>query len=566
MKGVTVSEEDLQSAPIGIVGGGPVGMMLALFLARHGVRSVLFNIEERSRWQPKGNTHNARTMEHYRRLGFSAAVRAMGLPQDHPTDVAYFTRYSQEELARLKMPTPAQRLATVAASPRTDQVPEPIHRANQMYVEAFLFERVAAEKHITLRFGWRADAMVQDADGVRLSAERVAGGAGERWRVQYLVGCDGGQSVVRRALGIRYGGFETLQQEFMGGRMIATYLRLPTLMGEVIGRHRRAWQYTCINPGQRSVLVSLNGVDEFLLFIKAPDPDVAPDDAAIRGLVQRAAGVALPVEVLSHNPWTAGVALVAERFGAGRMMLAGDAVHLFTPTGGFGFNTGIDDAANLAWKLAAMVQGWGGPSLLATYEPERRPIAIRNTTAARALAIAVGTMPVVATLEEASPEGEAARRRLGDYLSATLGEEFASLGVQLGARYDGSAIVAEDGAPPADDTVVYRPSSVPGGRAPHFWADDGRGPGSSLFDRLGVGFTLLCLGRKEPDAGGLARAAETAGIPLAVLHLPDDEARALYDRDFALIRPDQHVAWRGNTLPDAADRLLAHVTGAAGTR
>jgi 2-polyprenyl-6-methoxyphenol hydroxylase-like FAD-dependent oxidoreductase len=557
-----MTQEDLRSAPVGIVGGGPVGMMLALFLARHGVTSVLFNIEERTRWQPKGNTHNSRTMEHYRRLGIGAAVRAMGLPPDHPTDVAYFTRYSQPELARIRMPTPAEKLATLAASPRTDQVPEPIHRANQMYVEAFLHERVAAEKRITLRFGWRAHEMAQDAQGVSVAAERVAPGARERWRVQYLVGCDGGQSVVRRALGIRYGGFETLQQEFMGGRMIATYLRLPTLVDAVIGRDRRAWQYTCINPGQRSVLVSLDGGDEFLLFTKPPDPDIAPDDAAIRAYVERAAGVALPVEVLSHNPWTAGVALVAERFGAGRMLLAGDAVHLFTPTGGFGFNTGIDDAANLAWKLAAMVQGWGGAGLIPTYEPERRPIAIRNTTAARTLAIAVGGMPVVPTLEADTQEGAAARRQLGHYLGATLGEEFASLGVQLGARYDGSAIVVADGAPPADDPVAYRPSSVPGGRAPHFWIDGGRGLGSSLYDRLGVGFTLLCLGRTPPDARALAHAARAAGIPLAILHFPDAEARALYERDFALIRPDQHVAWRGNALPDAPDRLLARVTGA----
>ncbi|HZT51589.1 MAG TPA: FAD-dependent monooxygenase [Stellaceae bacterium] len=557
-----MADLERQRAPVGIVGGGPVGMMLALFLARYGVRSVLFNIEEHTRWHPKGNTHNSRTMEHYRRLGLSAAVRRMGLPHNHPTDVAYFTRYADWEVARLGMPSEAERMARVAASARTDQVPEPIHRANQMYVEAFLYERVKATPLVVNRFGWRATGMTQDDAGVDLDAERAAGGAAERWRFQYLVGCDGAHSLVRRALGIRYAGFENLRQEFMGGRMIATYLRLPTLIGGVIPPARRAWQYTAINPGNRNVLVTLDGAGEYLLFTRQPDPSVPADDEAVRQAVVRTAGVALPVEVLGHRPWTAGVAVVAERFGERRVMLAGDSAHLFTPTGGFGFNTGIDDTANLAWKLWALVEGWGGPGLLATYEPERRPIAVRNTTAARELAIAVGTLPVTEFLEERSPRGDAARKTLGDYLSSALGEEFASLGVQLGARYDGSRIVAEDGAPPSDDPATYRPSSVPGGRAPHIWLGAGRGLGDSLFDRLGLGFTLLCLGRTPPDCGALLQAARARGIPLEVLHLPDEEARDLYERDLALIRPDQHVAWRGNTPPSGPDALLARVTGA----
>jgi len=550
-------------APIGIVGGGPVGMMLALFLARYGVASVLFNREEHTRFHPKGSTHNARSMEHYRRLGFSTQVRGMGLPADHPTDVAYFTRLGGYELARIRMPTEAERMAVVAASPTTHQVPEPIHRANQMYVEKFLHDRVIAEPLVTRRYGWRVAAMLQDKDGVDVTAERSDGTAAENWRFQYLVGCDGGQSFVRRALGFRYGGFENLQQKFMGGRMLANYLRIPTMLPQVIGRDRRAWQYTVINDEQRMVLVSLNGEDEFLLFSRAPDPDTVPDDDAVRRYLQSATRTSVPIEVLGHTPWTAGVALVAERFGAGRVMLAGDAVHLFTPTGGFGMNTGIDDTANLSWKLAAMVQGWGGAGLVATYEPERRPIAVRNTTAARALAVTIGEMPAGPTLDQDSPEGEAARQQLGAFLAASLGEEFASLGVQLGARYDGSAIIAEDGAPPADDAITYVPSSVPGGRAPHLWLDAGRGIGSSLYDRLGLGFTLLCLGREARDAAAFAAASRARAIPLDILSIADDAARDLYERDFVLIRPDQHVAWRGNRMPDAPEQLLERVIGAA---
>jgi len=544
---------------VGIVGGGPVGMMLALLLERHGVHSVLFNAEETSRWHPKGSTHNSRTMEHYRRLGLSPAVRQVGLPWDHPTDVAYFTRLTGWELGRIKLPTEADKMAAVAASAKIDPVPEPIHRANQMYVEKLLFDRVGQSPMITRRFGWRVNSMRIEADGVSIGAERVADGAREDWRFAYLVGCDGGQSLVRRTLGFRYSGFDTLEQEFMGGRMIATYLRMPTLLPEVIGRDRRAWQYTILNPGGRMVLVSLDGAAEYLLFTRAPDPSVAPDDGAIIRHVPVAAGAAVTVSVLGHNPWTAGAALVAERFGEGRVILAGDSIHLFTPTGGFGMNTGLDDAANLAWKLAALAQGWGGPHLLATFEPERRPIAIRNTGMARGLAERAGRMPVTPDLEADTASGAAARARLSEFLATTLGEEFASLGVQLGARYDGSRIVVADGAPPADDPFVYRPSSVPGGRAPHVWLGRGRSIGDSLYDRLGLGFSLLAFG--SADTRAIEAAAQERGVPLAVLRLDDAEARALYERDLVLIRPDQHVAWRGNALPAECGPLLARVTG-----
>src|SRR5690242_12405567 len=158
------------TTPVAIVGGGPVGMMLALFLDRHGVRSVVFNSEPDVRFHPKGSTHNARTMEHYRRLGLAETVRALGLPQDHPTDVAYFTRFNGFELARLRMPTSAEKRAAVASSPKTSQIPEPIHRANQMYVERALFAAVRSRPNITVRFGWTVESLSQDAEGVSLRA------------------------------------------------------------------------------------------------------------------------------------------------------------------------------------------------------------------------------------------------------------------------------------------------------------------------------------------------------------------------------------------------------------
>jgi 2-polyprenyl-6-methoxyphenol hydroxylase-like FAD-dependent oxidoreductase len=554
-------DPEAPARPVAIVGGGPVGLVLALFLDRYGVRSVVFNSDDGSRQHPKGSTQNARTLEHFRRLGISAEIRKLGLPADHPTDVAYFTRFNAWELCRIRMPSEAEKMRGVAAASATNQVPEPLLRANQMYVETFLLDHARTRANIVLRFGWEVDQLKADTDGVTLQAEKVAAGKRERWRARYVVGCDGARSFVRRTLGAVYRGFDALQQAYMGGRMVASHVRAPTLLRHCLG-NRRGWQYWSINPERQMMLGALNGEDEYLVFTQQSEPGHAPGDVMIADMIFRAAGASLPLKILGHRPWTAGVALVSERFGEGRVLLAGDAVHLFTPTGGFGMNTGIDDAANLSWKLAAVLQGWGGPDLLSSYEIERKPIAVRNTIAARELAKRMASIPISPQMENVGADGEAARQKAGAHL-ATFGETFASIGVQLGARYDGSPIVAEDGPAPADDFIRYAPSSVPGGRAPHVWLDTGRGRGSSLYDRLGAAFTLLRLGATRIDTTALEDAARAAAIPLKVLDIGGEAARDLYDRDLALIRPDQHVAWRGNAMPDDPRNLWARLTSAS---
>ena len=240
-----------------------------------------------------------------------------------------------------------------------------------------------------------------------------------------------------------------------------------------------------------------------------------------------------------------------------RVLLGGDAVHLFSPTGGLGYNTAVEDAVNLGWKLAAPLKGWGGAGLLASYETERMPVARRNTGFARRFADSVGLYQVPGNLEEESAAGAAARRAAGEYFLGHARAEFDIPGVTFGARYDGSPVIAPDGAPPPDEPNVYVPSAVPGGRAPHLWLGGGR----SLYDELGFEFTLLRLGPTAPDGAALAHAAETRGVPLAVLGVAGEEARDLYQADLALIRPDQIIAWRGNRLPADCGALLAAVTG-----
>jgi len=545
------------SRQIVIVGGGPVGMLLALNLAAIGTRSVLIDSGLRPRQHPKGSTQNSRTMEHYRRLGFVERIRRLGLPPDHKTDVAYYTSLSGYELARLPMPSERDKLAARDAAPAHDQVVEPIFRCNQMHVEAELFDIVHECPWVETRYGWTCTDWREDADGVTAEIEEASTGRRETLSGSHLAGCDGGHGIVRRKLGVSYLGATPEAQPYLGGPMVSTYLRAPDLHATA---RDVCWQYWVVNQHVRSNIVSVDGKSEFLFNTRLERPDQQLDPDAIAAMFRQTAGCDIGVQYLSHQTWTAGQAFVASSFGGGRVWMAGDAVHLFTPTGGFGMNTGVDDAANLGWKLAAMAQGWGGPRLLASYEDERRPIAYRNTGAAKALAINVGRTPVQAEIGETTPAGEAARRAAAEYLRGG-GEEFASLGVQLGARYDGSPIVVPDAAPPADDLIRYRPSAAPGGRAPHAWTGGGRSLGDSLFDRFAPGFTVLRLGPNPPSADALRGAFAARGVPATVVDVPDAAARDLYERDLAVVRPDQHVAWRGNADPPDADAVVSRITG-----
>jgi 2-polyprenyl-6-methoxyphenol hydroxylase-like FAD-dependent oxidoreductase len=546
----------MRSIPVCIVGGGPVGMNLALNLNALGVRSILVNTDPETLQQPRGSTQNSRTMEHYRRLGLARDIRKLGLPPDNPTDVTYSTRTNGWELARISMPSESEKMRRVHAAPTTDQVPEPILRCNQMYVESYLLTHLKTVANVELRFGSRCLDWTEQPDGVTVQIEDLASGALETISCSYLVGCDGGQSFVRRKLGIHYSGEAGAKNlAYLSGMMVSTHLFCPDffkLFAGILG-----WQQWTVNASLRCNMVILNGRDELILLSQLPSIDRKPDDSLISQRFVSAVGQPVDFKILGHWTWTPGRALVADSYGRGRVVLAGDSVHLFTPTGGFGMNTGVDDVANLAWKLAALVQGWGGSKLLASFEAERRPIGIRNTSAAKYFSRNVGSLPVASEIEEDSERGALAREETGRILQ-TFTEEFASLGIQLGARYDGSPIVIADGtAPPPDDPFKYIPSACPGGRAPHAWLPDR----TSLFDHFGPGFTLLLLPGRSDDGEAIAAAALKNNIPLTRYHVDLPEIRDLYGAGMALIRPDQHVAWRGDGSPEQPAATLRTVIG-----
>ncbi|MBC41620.1 MAG: hypothetical protein CML19_05225 [Pusillimonas sp.] len=259
-------------------------------------------------------------------------------------------------------------------------------------------------------------------------------------------------------------------------------------------------------------------------------------------------GVGAPVEaqILSHGAWTAGHSLVADHMQKGRVFIGGDAAHLFTPTGGLGYNTAVEDAVNIGWKMAAVIKGQAGQALLETYELERRPLAIRNTAYAKTFADSLGLYAPVPEIEDDTSAGQKAREQAGKYLQAHGQAEFNIPGITFGGRYDASPAIVPDGsAPPPDSANEYIATACPGGRPPHCWLSSEQ----SLYDTFGFEWTLLCMNADNVYTDEFQNEAQRRGLDLKVVSIP--QARHLYEADFALIRPDQIVAWRGNETQSA---------------
>ena len=540
--------------PILIAGGGPVGMMLALDLGIRGVDYMLINDQPTTRTHPQAGTINARTMEHFRRVGLSDAVRKTGLPMDHPADSIYVTRIAEFELLRHELPTLREKIGNPGPWGETRLTPEPIHRSNQLHFEPLMYERINSYDCSDIRFGWRLVSFEDKEDYVAAEIEEIETGHIERVTCEYLAGCDGARGPVRRGLDIKYSGRSSSEDAFYDGRMLSIYVKSKEIAGAA--SMKNAWHYWTINTKGRTDFITLNGEGEYMVLAEVRS-EAPLEELDVRGMVSNAVGADVEFEVVSAKEWLAGLAIVADNFQRGRVLLAGDAVHLFTPSGGFGFNTGADDAANLGWKLAAVVQGWAPPSLLDSYELERRPIGIRNTNVSGRYARMIAKLEFDETIEQDSEAGKHARKVLSKELHH-FKEEFASIGIVLGARYDGSPIIVSDGtSPPEDDPAVYIPSGTPGGRTPHYWI----GEKTSLYDELGTWFTLLRMGKDNPDTSSLEETAKELGIPLTVLAVEEDGIRELYEQPLALVRPDQHLAWRGDEVPSDPVGLLKTVTG-----
>jgi len=530
--------------PVLIVGAGPVGLALAGDLGWRGIECLLVEQTDGSIYQPRMDLVGIRTMEFCRRWGLVGAVEASPYPRDLPQDNVYVTSLAGWELGR-------ERMATLDAAKPPPESPQRRERCPQNMFDPILRDFAAAQPGVTMRYRTRLVSFTQDSDAVTAEVED-ASGARERIRAQYLAGCDGGRSLVRETLGIG-----------MVGTAALTYttnviFRCPGLVS--LHDKGRAYRFIILGPeGTWSTIVAINGTDQWRFSIIGGNEPREYTMEEIQALIRRAVGRDFDYQILTAMPWVRRE-LVAERYGAGRVFMAGDAVHMLSPTGAFGMNTGIQDAVDLSWKLAAVLQGWAGPHLLASYDAERRPIGHRNVREAAANFRRMTSPRPGLSILDPSPAGDAFRRALGAEFSAIMRHEWFTLGVHLGYRYVDSPICCSDGtrAPP-DEPNKYVPSAVPGCRAPHVWL----APNRSTLDLFGKGFALLGFGADRADIEALVTAAGARGVPLAFSAIDHAEAAALYERKLVLVRPDGHVAWRGDRAPEDALAVIDRIRGAA---
>jgi 2-polyprenyl-6-methoxyphenol hydroxylase-like FAD-dependent oxidoreductase len=532
--------------PVLIVGGGPVGLALAGELGWRGVACTLIEQGDGTITTPKMNEVNIRSMELCRRWGIADAVHACPSPPDYPLDVAFVTSLSGYELGRIPRP-PRMHQQPDSHSPVRLQV------CSQMWFDPILQRFARSFAHVKLCYRTQLESFTASERGVLAETVDLATGARKQIEARYLVGCDGASSMVRDALGIALDG-KTL------GHPVHLYFRAPGLL-QACGRKPATFFVTVDRGGVWSnvrIIDPMNAM--WRLMVLDVGGAVSPECIDREHYLRRALGRSFAVEWLGTSVWTRR-SVVAQRYAQGRVFLAGDAAHQLSPTGALGMNTGIADAADLGWKLAAVLSGWGGEHLLSSYEAERRPIGIRNVGMSAEFYVDHGKLgDELATIENDNAAGALARARMGEALVRGVGRMFRTTGLQIGYRYENSPICVDDGTPPgADDPEVFVPSTRPGSRAPHAWIGDGR----SMLDLYGTAFVLLRLGAGAPDASALEAAAAVRNVPLTIIAVTEPDAVRLYQRRLVLVRPDGHVAWRADAMPSDPAAVIDTVRGAA---
>jgi len=526
-----------------VVGAGPVGLTLAVDLGRRGVRCTIIEQKPAPAKLPKMERCNARTMEIYRRMGIVEQVRAAGLPAHCPMDVFIVTSLIEPPLLHLPYPSVDEARAQIAARNDGSLPLEPYQLISQYTLEPLLKSIAETLPAVTVRYGCTFVSFAQSPDSVAAQVEN-ADGSVAHITARYLVGCDGGTSAVRRQLGIKLAGEANLMQFRQAlFRCDDLYERIP--IGK--GRHYH------VADGRATFLIVQDDTRHFTLHA------TVESDAEMAAMFEKTVAMPVDYEMLYAGQWKQNL-LLAERYAAGRVFLAGDAVHLVIPTGGLGMNSGVGDAVDLAWKLAAVLAGWGGPGLLAAYEIERRQVGERNVAASTFASRGrrAWRAEYRPCIRDNTPEGAAARAHLARVADREQRKSNEMIGAELGYRYVGSPIIwPGSGEGPAHDVFNYVPTTWPGARLPHVWLKDG----TPLHDRLGDGYTLLRLDGARADTATFERALRATGAPLEVLDVDDETARAVYGRDLLLLRPDLHVVWRGDRAPEEPERLAAIVTG-----
>ena len=535
-----------------IVGAGPVGLTLAADLGLRGVRCTLVEQKEAPQFLPKMERCNARTMEIFRRMGLAGSIRAAGLPAHCPMDVFIVTSIVEPPLVHLPYPSVAEAEKAIAASTDASMPLEPYQLISQYTLEPLLKSVVEKLPGVTVRYGTEFLDFTENPNGV--TARLRNGGSTTEICALYLAGCDGGASPIRKQLGIDLkgeGNLLELRQALY--RCDELYERIP--IGK--GRHYH------IADARHTFLILQDSTRHFTLHA------VVEQDCDMVAHFAKTIVMPLPFEMINCGAWRQNL-LVADRYGSGsRVFLAGDAVHLMIPTGGLGMNTGCGDAIDLSWKLAATLARWGGPNLLKSYEIERRQVGERAVAASRFASAGRRKWRSMwrPDIRDDTPEGAQTRANLARIADVEQRKSNEMVGAELGYRYVGSPLIAAETtrgtneAPdegPQHNFIDYVPSTYPGVRLPHVWLEDE----TAVQDRIGYGhgYTLLRFAGNR-DVAALGGTFAAYGAPYAVLDLPDQRARDIYGHDLVLVRPDMHVVWRGNALPDDPARLAALATG-----
>jgi 2-polyprenyl-6-methoxyphenol hydroxylase-like FAD-dependent oxidoreductase len=527
-----------------IVGAGPVGLALAGDLGSRGVECLLIEQSDGTIVQPRMDMVGVRTMEFCRRWGLADAVRDAPYPRDLRQDCVWGTSITGYEFGRERFAARGDEQAAPGSPQKRERVPQDMF-------DPILFDFARRQPSVTIRHLCRLVGFEEMADKVLATVEDAASGGRHVVEAAYLAGCDGGASTVRSRLGITMSGQPTLTYT------TNIIFRSPALKA----LHDKGQFYRFIAFDERGMwgtLVAIDGRDRYRVSIVGDDQPRRYSDSEIDDAVRKIVGVDFAFEIVSVLPWIRRL-LVADSYGTARVFIAGDAAHMFSPTGGFGMNTGIQDAVDLAWKLDAVLAGWGGRHLMKSYEIERRPVGIRNVTEAGGnlgrMVMPKADPPVF----QVGPAGDAARAEFGRRYTNAMRREWFSTGIHLGYRYEHSPIVVGDGTPePPDDPAIYVATARPGHRAPHVWlAADGR----STLDLFGRGFVLMRLADAAPGPAAFVAAAATRKVPVAMFESSQPDLVHAYEKPLVLVRPDGHVAWRGEAFPTDLGRLVDTVRG-----
>ena len=537
-----------------VVGGGPVGTTLAMDLAWRGIDVMV--AEQRHRGEPpsvKCNHVAARTMEIFRRLGVAQRIRDVGLPADHANDVAFRTTATGIEFARIRIPCRRDRFTVTDGPDGWWPTPEPPHRINQIYLEPLLVECAAAMPRLDYHHRLRVLGFSQTADAVVAEAQDLDTGETLLVTADYLIGCDGPASAIRRQIGARLSG------DAMISRTQSSYIRAPSFTAMM--QAKPAWSTQSLNPRRSANMFAVDGRETWLIhnYLRPNEGDFAAvdRDRCIRLIL--GVGPDFEYEILAQEDWI-GRRLLADRFRDRRVFICGDSAHIWVPFAGYGMNAGIADAMDLSWMLAGVLNGWADPAILDAFEAERWPITeqVSHYAMNTAVSLARARAEVPAAIEDPGSEGDTVRAEFGRMVYELNVPQYCCGGLNFGYFYDRSPIIAYDGeAAPPYSMDAFTPSTVPGCRTPHLWLRDGR----SLYDAIGADFTLLCF---DPavSVDDMETAAARRGLPLTVFDVAAERADSLYAHKLVLSRPDQHVAWRGNAQPDDALALIDLVRGA----